>query len=193
MPASHRSSRLQPPSPWGSDDPRGMAGERTAIVVPGHGGRDSDGVHRISGRCLRLVREAELLVSSTGADVVVFSGWSSSGGVSEAQQMSEAWHGPAVELVVEETARSTAENAARTLPLLLERGVRGAVVVCAPPHFARTRLLFGRLYRTFGVEPAFRVVPLVPTLRSVAWEVAALPFLPLQLRASRAELARRLR
>jgi uncharacterized SAM-binding protein YcdF (DUF218 family) len=170
-----------------------MAGERTAIVVPGHGGRDPDGVHRISKRCLRLVREAELLVSSTGADVVVFSGWSSSGGASEAEQMRDAWHGPAAELVVEETARSTAENAARTLPLLLERGVRGAVVVCAPPHFARTRLLFGRLYRTFGVEPAFRVVPLVPTLRSVAWEVAALPFLPLQLRASRAELARRLR
>jgi uncharacterized SAM-binding protein YcdF (DUF218 family) len=169
-----------------------MAGERTAIVVPGHGRLDLDGVHRISERCLRLVLEAELLVSSAGADVVVFSGWSSGGGASEAAQMRDAWRGPDVELVVEETARSTAENAARTLPLLLERGVGRAVVVCAPPHLVRTRLLFGSLYRRFGVEPAFRVAPLVPTLRAIGWELAALPFLPLQLRAARDEVVGRL-
>ena len=40
--------------------------------------------------------------------------------------MRAAWQGPAVELVVEPTASITAENAARTLPLLLERGDRAA-------------------------------------------------------------------
>ena len=170
-----------------------MAGNRTAIVVPGHGWPDLAGVHRISGRCLRLVREAEQLVGTANADVVVFSGWSPTGGPSEAEQMRDAWRGPAVELVVEPTAASTAENAARTLPLLLERGVRGAVVVCAPPHLLRTGLLFRRLYRDSGVEVAFRVARLAPTLRAVAWELAALPFLPLQLHAARTELARRSR
>jgi uncharacterized SAM-binding protein YcdF (DUF218 family) len=169
-----------------------MSGSRTAIVVPGHGWPDRGGVHRISRRCLGLVREAEQLASSAGADVVVFSGWSPTGGPSEAEQMRDAWRGPAVELVVEPTAASTAENAARTLPLLLERQVGGAVVVCAPPHLLRTRLLFRRLYRGSGVEVAFRVARLVPTVRAVAWELAALPFLPLQLHAARAELARRL-
>jgi uncharacterized SAM-binding protein YcdF (DUF218 family) len=169
-----------------------MAGERTAIVVLGHGRLDRHGVHRISRRCLRLVREGELLVSDAGADVVVFSGWSPSGGIAEAEQMRDAWRGPAAELVVEKTARSTAENAARTLPLLLDRGVRRATVVCAPTHLVRTRLLFGRLYRRFGVDPSFRVAPLAPTLGSIAWELAALPFLPLQLRAAETELARRL-
>jgi len=169
-----------------------MAGERTAVVVLGHGGVDRHGVHRISGRCLRLVHEAELQVSGAGADVVVFSGWSSSGGVSEAEQMRDAWRGPAVDLVVEETARSTAENAARTLPLLLDRGIRRAIVVCAPTHLLRTRLLFGSLFRRVGVQPEFRIARVAPTLGSIAWEIAALPFLPLELRAAETELARRL-
>jgi uncharacterized SAM-binding protein YcdF (DUF218 family) len=169
-----------------------MAGERTAIVVLGHGGIDREGVHRISTRCLRLVQEAELLVREAGADVVVFSGWSSSGGVSEAEQMKDEWQAAGPELVVEKTARSTAQNAARTLPLLLDRGVRRATVVCAPTHLVRTRLLFGRIYRRFGVEPSFRVAPVRPTLGSIAWEVGALPFLPLELRSAENELAERL-
>lgn len=169
-----------------------MAGNRTAIVVPGHGWPDLSGRHRISSRCLRLVSEAEQLVSSADADVVVFSGWSPTGGPSEAEQMRDAWRGPPIELVVEPTATSTAENAARTLPLLLDRGIASAVVVCAPPHLLRTRLFFRRLYRGSGVEVRFRVARLVPTARAVAWELLALPFLPLQLHAARAELARRL-
>ena len=167
-----------------------MAASRTAIVVPGHGWPDLAGVHRISGRCLRLVREAEQLVSSSEADIVVFSGWSPMGGPSEAEQMRDAWRGPAVELVVEPTAASTAQNAARTLPLLLERGVDAAVVVCAPPHLLRTGLVFRRLYRGSGIQVAFRVARLAPTLRAIAWELLALPFLPLQLHAARAELER---
>ena len=170
-----------------------MAGNRTAVVVPGHGWPDLAGVHRISERCLRLVREAEQLVSSAEAEVVVFSGWSPTGGPSEAEQMRDAWRGPAVELVVEPTAASTAENAARTLPLLLEREVGDAVVVCAPPHLLRTRVLYRRLYRDSGVEVAFRVARLAPTIRAIAWELLALPFLPLQLHAARAELERRRR
>jgi uncharacterized SAM-binding protein YcdF (DUF218 family) len=170
-----------------------MGRDRTAIVVLGHGRRDPDGAHRISGRCVRLVYEAEPLVSAAGADVVVFSGWSPTGGRSEAEQMRDAWRGPAVELVVEPTARNTAENAARTLPLLRERAVTRAIVVCAPAHLVRARALFRRVYRGSGIELAFRAARMAPTLRSVVWEVGALPLLPLQLRAARAELARRAR
>ena len=170
-----------------------MAGTRTAIVVPGHRSLGSDGVHRISRRCERLVREAEALANSGGADLVVFSGWSSTGGPSEAEQMRDAWRGPPAELVVEPTARNTAENAARTLPLLHDRGVGRAVVVCAPSHLPRTRLLFGRLYRSSGIEVAFRAAPLAPSLGSIAWELAAFPFLPVQLRHARTDLARRSR
>ena len=105
--------------------------------------------------------------------------------------MRDAWSGPALELVVEPTARHTAENAARTLPLLRERGVARAVVVCAPAHLIRARVLFRRLYRGSGIELGFRTARVAPTPRSVAWELVAFPLLPLQLRAGRAELGRR--
>ena len=162
-----------------------------AVVIPGHAAYAGDGVYRISARCRQLVAEAEKLAATLSPAAVVFSGGSRDGGPSEAEQMRDAWRGPAVELVVEPTAASTAENAARTLPLLLEREVGRAVVVCAPQHLFRTRVLFRLLYQGSGIEVAFRAARLAPTLRSVAWELLALPFLPLQLRIARAELERR--
>ena len=164
-----------------------------AIVVLGNSVAAHDGSYRISRACRRLVAEAERLAGRIGATTVVFSGWSPGDGPSEAEQMRDLWSGPDVELVVEPTARNTAENAARTLPLLGDRGIERAVVVCTPTHLARTRLLFGRLYRGAGVEVAFRAVAVAPSVRSIAWELAAFPFLPAQLRAARAELARRSR
>jgi uncharacterized SAM-binding protein YcdF (DUF218 family) len=163
---------------------------RSAIVIPGHGALGRDGVYRISGRCVRLVREAERRARELAPDAVVFSGWSPTGGASEAEQMRAAWHGPDVELVEEPTARFTAENAARTLPLLLARRVERAVVVCAPLHVVRTRFFFGRLYDAHGIQAEFAVAPVLPTPAAIAWELAALPVCRRQLRSVRAELAR---
>ncbi len=160
-----------------------------AIVVPGNGGFDRDGAYRISARCRRLVGEAERLAERLAPQAVVFSGWSPADGPSEAEQMHDAWRGPDVELLVEPTASITAENAARTLPLLLERAVRQAVVVCAPLHAFRTRLFFGRVYGRFGIEARLHVVRMAPTPRGLAWELAALPFCRPQLRAVEEELA----
>jgi uncharacterized SAM-binding protein YcdF (DUF218 family) len=165
----------------------------TAIVVPGHGRVGRDGVYRISARCRRLVREAERLAARQPAPTLVFSGWSPVGGVSEAEQMRAAWRGPAVELVVEPTARVTAENAARTLPLLVERGVRRAIVVCAPLHLHRARYFFSGIYAEAGIETEFRAARIAPTPQAIAWELGALSVRGAQLRAVRAELARRQR
>jgi hypothetical protein len=71
----------------------------TAVVVPGNETR-VDGVWRISGACVALVREAERLAGD-GVSVVVFTGWSRGGEPSEAEQIRDAWRGPDVELVVE--------------------------------------------------------------------------------------------
>jgi uncharacterized SAM-binding protein YcdF (DUF218 family) len=164
----------------------------TAIVVPGHGGRGVDGVHRISPRSLRLVAEAGRLAERLEPDLVVLTGWSSSGGRSEAEQMRDAWRGPEVELLVEPTARTTAENASRTLPLLLERRIAAAVVVCTHVHGLRVRLLFDSLYRRGGVAVSYHLVRARPTPRAVAWELVALPLVPLQFAAARGELKRTL-
>jgi len=161
-----------------------------AIVVPGNGGVGRDGVYRISSACLRLVREAERLAERLPADVVVFSGWSPAGGTPEAEQMCAAWQGVDVELVVEPTAAVTAQNASRTLPLLLERGLRRAVVVCTPLHSYRTRFFFSRIYGAAGIETDFRLAPVALSPFALAWELLALPFCRPQLRAARAEVTR---
>ena len=164
--------------------------ENVAIVVPGNGAGRWRGEYRISARCLGLVREAELLAESLPAGIVVFSGWSPAGGRSEAEQMRAAWQGADVELVIEPTAAVTAQNAARTLPLLLERGVRRAVVVCAPLHLYRTRYFFSRLFEPNGVATEFHVAGLARTPTALAWELLALPACPVQLRSARSELQR---
>jgi uncharacterized SAM-binding protein YcdF (DUF218 family) len=165
--------------------------DELALVVPGNGMVGRDGAYRITRSCRRLVTEAERLAQRRSPRVVVFSGWAPDGGPSEAEQMRAVWRGPAVELVAEETATTTAENAARTLPILLERGVREAIVVCTPVHLFRARWLFRRLYGAHGVAVSFRVVPVAPTPGALAWELGALAVLSRQLRAAAAELERR--
>jgi uncharacterized SAM-binding protein YcdF (DUF218 family) len=163
-----------------------------AIVVLGNGGVAHEGVYRISPTCLRLVREAERLAEVLPAEMVVFTGWSPAGGTPEAEQMRLAWQGADVELVVEPTAAVTAQNASRTLPLLLERGVRRAVVVCTPLHSYRTRFFFSRLYGPAGIDTAFHLAPVALSPFALVWELLALPLCRPQLRAARAEVARSL-
>jgi uncharacterized SAM-binding protein YcdF (DUF218 family) len=158
---------------------------RTAIVVPGHARRG-----RISSLCLALVREAERIAVATPVDAVVFSGWAPVGSEPEAEQMRAAWRGPDVELVVEPTAAVTAENAARTLPLLLERDIERAIVVCAPLHLYRARFFFSQLYGARRIATEFRTVPAGRTVTALVWELVAATAVRRQLRAARAELER---
>lgn len=129
-----------------------------AIVVPG------SSLARVRER---LVRKAEHLAAEPGARVVVFSG------AAEARPMRDIWRGADVELVLEESATTTADNAAHTLPLLLERGIRDATVVCAPAHLVRARWIFRRIYGAHGVTVAFRPACIVPTPGAIMWELAA--------------------
>ncbi|MGN6800052.1 MAG: ElyC/SanA/YdcF family protein [Gaiellaceae bacterium] len=115
----------------------------------------------------RLVREAERVVRSTGAELVVFSGRD------EAEHMRGLWRGPNTELVVEETATTTAENAARTLPTLVERGVREAVVVCAPAHALRAGWIFRRIYGARGIRVRVRPARVLPTPAALVYELGA--------------------
>jgi uncharacterized SAM-binding protein YcdF (DUF218 family) len=153
---------------------------RTAIVIPGH---------HTQRRCVALVREAERVAAERAVDLVVFTGWARGGGTTEAEQMRSEWRGPDVELVAEPTASVTAENATRTLPLLIERGIGRAIVVCAPLHLHRARFFFTRLYGPYGVETEFRVAHMPLSVGAVVWEVAAATACRRQLRSAKSELA----
>ena len=160
-----------------------MAADSWAIVVPGH-----SVAGRVSGRCRRLLARAAALAEERAPRVVVFSGRSARG-PSEAEQMLEVWPGRRdVELVAEPTARITAQNASRTLPLLLDRGIREATVVCSALHRPRVRYLFCGLYAQFGSDCDVRVAWSLPTPHALAWEVGALAVLRRQHRAALEEL-----
>ena len=152
----------------------------TAVVVPGHHGHE---------RLVDLVRAAERVAEETPVDVVVFTGWARRGGMTEAERMQAGWRGPDVELVVEPTASCTAENATRTLPLLLERAVKRAFVVCAPLHVYRTRFFFTRLYGAYGIAVELRLARTRRSVGALVWELGAATACRRQLRAAKAELA----
>lgn len=152
-----------------------------ALVVLGNG---------LPGVCRRLVAEAERAAVRLNARVVVLSGWSAHGGPSEAAQMRALWRAPGVELVVEETASTTAENASRTLPLLRERSVTEAVVVCTPLHYFRARWIFRNVYERHGIAVRFQVARVAPTPGALVWELAALTVAARQVRGAHEELDR---
>jgi uncharacterized SAM-binding protein YcdF (DUF218 family) len=125
------------------------------------------------------VREAERVAARTGAELVVFSG------KDEAERMRCLWRGPDVELVVDETATATVENAAHTLPLLLERGVREAVVVCAPAHALRAGWIFRRIYGGHGIRVSMRAARVLPTPAAIVYELGAATVARRQVREHR--------
>jgi uncharacterized SAM-binding protein YcdF (DUF218 family) len=154
------------------------------IVIPGHSDRGA-----LSKRCGRLLVHAAELAEQRTPRAVVFTGWSIDGGCSEAEQMLDQWPGRRdVDLVVEATARTTAQNASRSLPLLLARGIREATIVCAPLHAHRVRYFFGRLYEDSGLRCEISPARMPPTPFAAAWELAALAVMRRQLRSALAEL-----
>ena len=160
------------------------------IVVPGSGRLEPDGAYRISERALACVRIAARLADVRTPRVVVFTGWSPVSGPTEAEQMRAAWDGREdVDLVVEPSATITAENMSRSLPLVLERGVREVTVVCGLLHFARVRYHFGGVYPRHGIRCTYARTRQLPTPATLAWEAAAVLAMRRQRRAALAEIA----
>jgi len=102
--------------------------------------------------------------------------------------MRALWRGDESAVVLEETASTTAENAARTLPLVLDRGIRHVTVVCTPLHRYRARWFFTRLFSAHGIETSFETPRVLPTPSSLVWELGALTVRSRQLRAAEQEL-----
>lgn len=163
---------------------------RFGLVVLGSSRRNRAGSYRISRTCARVVAHAALLAERSHPQIVVFSGWAPDGREPEAEQMRALWRGPEVELVLEPTASTTAENAARTLPLLLERGIDHATVVSAPLHLYRVRWFFRPLFSKHGIRTSFEAPFVLPSPSAFVWELGALTVRSRQRRAAEEELDR---
>jgi uncharacterized SAM-binding protein YcdF (DUF218 family) len=142
----------------------------------------------LAGTRRRLVAAAERAAREVRPGLVVFSGAPNGTGRSEAAQMREVWQGPReVDVVLEETASTTAENAVRTLPILLDRRVTEAVVICSPLHLPRARWMFLKVYGEHGVAVSFRLARDLPTPGGLLWELGALAVAARQVRSARAK------
>jgi len=134
--------------------------EGTVIVVPGTAA-DRDGIHTLTAAALGRLRRAEEIARHRAVRAVILSGWngSSARGLSEAEQMMQAWAGPDVPLVLDEAARSATENALCTAAIIKALGeVRDVIVVASWGNTVRLRLAFRAALRAQGLRPRVSTV-----------------------------------
>jgi glucosamine-6-phosphate deaminase len=136
--------------------PQARHGSDRALVVLGHREPGISSEHRISFESRARLRHARRLAERAPYRAVVLTGYTSTGGLSEAEQMKGAWDERAAPALLEVAGRNTAENAARSLPLLLAVGDLRRVVVVTSAWHLRTPWFFAP-YRRYGLRVSYRV------------------------------------
>jgi glucosamine-6-phosphate deaminase len=157
--------------------------DRVAIVL-GHREPGVSAEHRISAHSRARLQRAAKLTRRHPTRAVILTGYTTTGGLAEAEQMGLEWTVPRVPVLLEVAGRNTAENASRSLPLVLALGgVRNVSVVTSAWHL-RTPYFFAP-YRDHGLS--LDMVPAAP-LRGwghlVAEEIGLLPGAALQREAA---------
>ena len=133
------------------------------------GGRDSDHVaivlghrepgvsaeHRISAHSRARLARAVALCRQTPVRAVLLTGYTHTDGLSEAEQMGRGWPLADVPVLLEVAGRNTAENASRSLPIVLALGVAARVSVVTSLWHLRAPYFFAP-YRAFGLQLELR-------------------------------------
>jgi DUF218 domain/Glucosamine-6-phosphate isomerases/6-phosphogluconolactonase len=168
--------------------PRRNAYSDHVAIVLGHREPGISAEHRISAHSRARLRRAAQLCEHEAVRAVVLTGFTHTGGLSEAEQMALEWPVADVPALLEVAGRNTAENASRSLPLVLAQGgVRRVSVVTSAWHL-RTPYFFAP-YREHGLE--LRLLPARP-LRGwphlVAEELGGLAAMPAQRTAAMAAM-----
>jgi hypothetical protein len=132
----------------------GRASDHVAIVL-GHREAGISAEHRISAHSRARLARAVRLCRETPVRAVVLTGFTHTGGLSEAEQMQREWPLSDVPALLEVAGRNTAENASRSLPIVLALGGIGRVSVVTSVWHLRAPYFFAP-YRAFGLELAMR-------------------------------------
>jgi glucosamine-6-phosphate deaminase len=135
--------------------PRPEFSSDRVIVVLGHRDPGVSAEHQISAESRARLRHGLRLARRRPIRAVVLTGFTSTGGLSEAEQMKTAWDEHVAPALLEVAGRDTAENAARTLPLLLALGEASRVTVVSSPWHLRVPWFFAP-YRDFGFDVSYR-------------------------------------
>jgi glucosamine-6-phosphate deaminase len=157
--------------------------DHVAIVL-GHREAGISAEHRISAHSRARLSRAVRLCRSTPVRAVVLTGFTHTGGLSEAEQMQREWPLADVPVLLEVAGRNTAENASRSLPIVLALGVAARVSVVTSLWHLRTPYFFAP-YRAYGLELDLRPArPLRGSAHLLAEELGGLAGMARQRRAA---------
>jgi glucosamine-6-phosphate deaminase len=161
----------------------GRDGDHVAIVL-GHREPGVSAEHRISAHSRARMARAVALCRQTPVRAVVLTGYTHTGGLSEAEQMAREWPLARVPVLLEVAGRNTAENASRSLPIVLALGVAARVSVVTSLWHLRAPYFFAP-YRAFGLELDLRPArPLRGSGHLLAEELGGLVGMARQRRAA---------
>jgi glucosamine-6-phosphate deaminase len=172
-------------------DLRGTRSDRVLVVL-GHREPGISREHRASPESFGRLRAAAEIAAAEPVRAAVITGYTSTSGLSEAEQMASEWPGDAP-LLLEVAGRDTAENATRSLPLILALGgVRRVTVVTSAWHFRAVP--YFKPFRDHGLRVDFqadwtrgasgfgrmlwnelRLTPRVGRTRRAVWAAARVP------------------
>jgi glucosamine-6-phosphate deaminase len=125
------------------------------LVVLGHRDPGISAEHQISAQSRARLRRARRLAERSPVRAVVLTGYTTTGGLSEAEQMKSAWNEGAAPALLEVAGRNTAENASRSLPIVLALGEARRVIVVSSAWHVRVPWFFAP-YRSFGLRVSYR-------------------------------------
>jgi glucosamine-6-phosphate deaminase len=155
-------------------------------VVLGHREPGLSAEHRISDHSRARLRRAVRLCDETPIRAVILTGYTHTGGLSEAEQMEREWPRRDVPVLLEVAGRNTAENASRSLPLILALGGITRVSVVSSVWHVRVPFFFAP-YRRYGLEVDLRpAAPLRGWAHLLAEEFAQMPAMIAQRRMAMA-------
>ena len=167
----------------------GYASERVMVVL-GHRDPGRSAEHTISAESRARLRRGLRLARRRPVRAVVLTGYTSTGGLSEAEQMKAAWDEHVAPALLEVAGRDTAENASRTLPILLALGEAAHVTVVSSPWHLRVPWFFAP-YRDFGFDVSYRPsAPHGPWRRMLGEELRGARYAPARRRAAMAAMDR---
>ncbi len=161
------------------------------VVVPGTA-RTIDGTHTLTAEAFGRLRRAEELARRMPVRAVILSGWNGNDerGASEAAQLLDAWRGPHIPVILDEAARTTAENALWSASLATALGdVRTVRMVASWVSSLRLGLATRSALRTTTVRPRLSIV--WGRAHGASWRpaIGGLAHLRRHLRVGRALLA----
>jgi glucosamine-6-phosphate deaminase len=159
------------------------ASDHVAIVL-GHREPGISAEHRISAHSRARLARAVRLCQEMPVRAVVLTGYTHTAGLSEAEQMAREWPLDDVPVLLEVAGRNTAENASRSLPIVLALGVASSVSVVTSLWHLRAPYFFAP-YRAFGFELSLCPArPLGGWAHLLAEELGGLAGMPRQRRAA---------